>query len=106
MVQLSQQASNALALSNLGNVKGIIAVTLATITSGLAGTLVEKLLKSSNSDLWIRNGQISLIGFLMSVVGCFVNDRKSIISQGILYGYTPIVWGVITLQAIGGLVMT
>jgi len=104
MVQLSQQANSVLTLNTFRNAKGLAAVILATLTSGLAGTLVEKLLKSSNSSIWIRNSQMSLIGLIMSVIGCFVNDRGTIAVQGVFYGYTPLVWGVITLQAIGGLV--
>ncbi|KAL7421949.1 hypothetical protein Q5752_003721 [Cryptotrichosporon argae] len=54
--------------------RGFVAVTLACMTSGLAGVYFELLLKSSSAgaapppDLWIRNTQLSLFSLVPAVV--------------------------------------
>ena len=77
--------------------RGFLAVTLACMTSGLAGVYFEFILKSSSGstpppDLWVRNTQLSLfslvpavvpilftrsgpdgVGWLGRVMGCFNN---------------------------------
>ena len=65
---------------------------------------MEKLLKQSNSSIWIRNMQVSSIGIVFSALMCFTKDGALIKSAGFFKGYTPYVWSVILLQAIGGLV--
>merc|ERR1711862_857677 len=37
--------------------------------------------------------------------GCFMQDGAKIMQDGFLQGYSPIVWTVILLQAVGGLVV-
>jgi UDP-sugar transporter A1/2/3 len=56
--------------------RGFIAVTMACLTSGLAGVYFEFILKSSNSgpnakpppDLWVRNTQLSFFSLLPALV--------------------------------------
>lgn len=53
--------------------RGFIAVTLACMTSGLAGVYFEYLLKNGSPstgqpDLWIRNTQLSLFSFIPALV--------------------------------------
>ncbi|WVQ99499.1 hypothetical protein IAU59_006634 [Kwoniella sp. CBS 9459] len=57
---------------------GFLAVTLACMTSGLAGVYFEFILKSSSSssapppDLWVRNTQLSLFSLVPAVVPIIV----------------------------------
>ncbi|KAK1924098.1 hypothetical protein DB88DRAFT_489076 [Papiliotrema laurentii] len=53
--------------------RGFIAVTLACMTSGLAGVYFEYILKSSSGsapppDLWVRNTQLSLFSLIPALV--------------------------------------
>jgi UDP-sugar transporter A1/2/3 len=53
--------------------RGFIAVTLACMTSGLAGVYFEFILKSSSGsspppDLWVRNTQLSLFSLVPALV--------------------------------------
>lgn len=51
--------------------KGFMAVTLACLTSGLAGVYFELILKTGsggNSDLWVRNTQLSLFSLIPALV--------------------------------------
>jgi len=84
---------------------GLIAVLSACGTSGLAGVYLEKILKQTDASIWLRNIQLALFGAILAFVGCFMTDGKAIMADGLTQGYTPLVWGVIALQAIGGLVV-
>ncbi|GMK55497.1 hypothetical protein CspeluHIS016_0205530 [Cutaneotrichosporon spelunceum] len=52
--------------------RGFVAVTMACLTSGLAGVYFEVLLKSGTSsgtpDLWVRNTQLSLFSLIPALV--------------------------------------
>jgi len=84
---------------------GLVAVLSACVTSGLAGVYLEKILKQTDASIWLRNIQLALFGALAAFVGCFVTDGSKIAQDGFLQGYSSLVWGVILLQAVGGLVV-
>jgi UDP-sugar transporter A1/2/3 len=57
--------------------RGFVAVTLACLTSGLAGVYFELILKSSSGsspppDLWVRNTQLSLFSLVPAIVPILV----------------------------------
>ncbi|KIR54000.1 solute carrier family 35 (UDP-sugar transporter), member A1/2/3 [Cryptococcus gattii Ru294] len=58
-------------------VRGFVAVTLACMTSGLAGVYFEFILKSSSGssapDLWVRNTQLSLFSLVPALVPIIIN---------------------------------
>jgi UDP-sugar transporter A1/2/3 len=63
-------------------------------------------LKSSKASIWIRNIQLSIIGIFMSMAACYARDYNELLKRGSLFvGYDKYVWGVITLQAAGGLIV-
>ena len=66
---------------------------------------MEKTLKNVRASIWIRNIQVSAIGCVFSAVACGLKDFSAITATGLLTGYTELVWGVIVLQALGGLVV-
>lgn len=107
--QLSQRTSAAItfASSPVCTSLGLGAVILASITSGLAGVLIEKLIKGgrASSTIWVRNSQMGLIGCVVSAISCLLKDITVIQTKGLLVGFFPAVWGVIALQALGGLVV-
>jgi UDP-sugar transporter A1/2/3 len=81
-------------------------VLLGCRTSGFAGVYFEMVLKSSKASIWLRNIQLSVIGLFMSVLGCYLRDFDELIERGDFFsGYNKYVWGVITLQAAGGLIV-
>jgi len=84
---------------------GFGAVTMATLTSGFAGVYFEKILKTGPTSVWLRNIQLAMFGtiFGLMIVYCF--DFKAVMAKGFFQGYSPIVWMVIILQAIGGLII-
>jgi UDP-galactose transporter len=65
----------------------------------------EKILKGSQTSLWLRNVQMGLPSVVIALVVVFVQDSSAVASRGFLGGYTPIVWTVVTVQAVGGLIV-
>ena len=85
---------------------GLGAVILACFSSGFAGVYFEKILKSMDSNLWIRNIQLGLFSLGFSLIACYAADGKAISEKGsFFYGYNRLVVVVILLQAAGGLVV-
>jgi len=84
---------------------GLVAVLCATGTSGFSGVYFEKILKGSTTSLWLRNVQMGLPSVVIAFVAVLVQDSKALATQGFFGGYTPVVWTVVTVQAVGGLIV-
>ncbi|XP_039603945.1 CMP-sialic acid transporter [Polypterus senegalus] len=82
---------------------GFIYIAIAVLCSGFAGVYFEKVLKSSDTSLWVRNIQMYLSGIIVTLAGVYMSDGTQVIEKGFLYGYTPWVWFVIFLASVGGL---
>jgi len=86
-------------------VVGLVAVLSACVTSGLAGVYLEKILKQTDASIWLRNIQLAICGSALGFLGALWQDGAKIREGGFLQGYNRLVWGVILLQAVGGLVV-
>lgn len=85
---------------------GTSSVLVSCLTSALAGVYLEKIMKSEGGTLmWMRNIQISFISTLFALIGCISKDWSLIARNGFFQGYSPLVWSVIALQALGGLIV-
>ena len=67
-------------------------------------------LKSSRASIWLRNIQLAFIGIFIAGANCLINDYDGIFNTpdgklGFFRGYNNIVWGVITFQVAGGLIV-
>jgi len=108
LVQLSSQKSNSSSSSSSsGNATlGLISILLACCSSGFAGVYFEKVLKSSNDvSVWVRNVQLALIGIVVGLMGVCSKDAAAVRAYGFFQGYSPIVWTVVCLQALGGIMV-
>lgn len=105
LIQLPRDSGSAASQSSGNAAVGLAAVLSACVTSGLAGVYLEKILKQTDSSIWMRNIQLAFFGGLLSLVGCFVQDGEKIQEKGFMQGYSLLVWAVIFLQAVGGLVV-
>ncbi|XP_076133024.1 UDP-galactose translocator [Alosa pseudoharengus] len=85
--------------------KGLVAVVVSCLSSGFAGVYFEKILKGSSASVWLRNVQLGIFGTVLGLLGLWWNDGTAIAEKGFLFGYTPMVWGVILNQAFGGLLV-
>ena len=85
---------------------GLVAVLCAACTSGFSGVYFEKILKGSQTTLWVRNIQMGIPSIIIAYVTCLTKDYKAIVEGGgFLQGYTTIVWIVVLVQAAGGLIV-
>jgi UDP-galactose transporter len=97
---------------------GLLAVAVACMTSGFAGTFFELQLKTpsfSHSScsqelakefsMWVRNMHLAMFALSIGLVGSFYKDGAIILERGFLQGYTPLTWLVIFLEAAGGIVV-
>ncbi|XP_058469986.1 CMP-sialic acid transporter [Solea solea] len=82
---------------------GFIAIAVAVLCSGFAGVYFEKVLKSSDTSLWVRNIQMYLSGIIVTLIGVYMNDGDKILEKGFFFGYTPWVCFVVFLASVGGL---
>lgn len=84
---------------------GLIAVLCAACTSGFSGVYFEKILKGSQTSLWLRNVQMGIPSVFIAFVTVYAKDAAAVSQQGFLGGYTSLVWTVVTVQAVGGLIV-
>ncbi|XP_070781508.1 CMP-sialic acid transporter [Enoplosus armatus] len=82
---------------------GFIAIAIAVLCSGFAGVYFEKVLKSSDTSLWVRNIQMYLSGIVVTLIGVYLNDGNNVLEKGFFFGYTPWVFFVVFLASMGGL---
>mmetsp|Transcript_23130 Transcript_23130/g.39137 ORF Transcript_23130/g.39137 Transcript_23130/m.39137 type:complete len:349 (+) Transcript_23130:148-1194(+) len=102
--QEAQHLDNEESMANL--VTGFSTVMLAICLSGFAGVYFEKILKKKQSNVWLRNIQLGMTSILLSLGAIyFSGDIDVVVEQGFFYGYTPVVWTCILLQAVGGLLV-
>jgi len=84
--------------------KGLVAVLLACVTSGLAGVYFEKLLKGSTVSLWTRNLQLALYS-IVTGVGTLALSEPDLAREDLFRGFTPASWLCIVNNALGGLLI-
>ncbi|CAO3600386.1 unnamed protein product [Absidia cylindrospora] len=84
---------------------GLMAVITSCISSGFAGCYFEKILKTSDTSMWVRNIQLGISGAFFSLVGMLAYDMQPIREGGLLQGYDGLTWIVVVNQALGGLLV-
>nr|CAB3266230.1 UDP-galactose translocator [Phallusia mammillata] len=85
--------------------KGLIAVIASCISSGFAGVYFEKILKGSKGSVWLRNIQLGLFGAISGLIGVWTKDGAGVAEKGLFFGFTPLVYFIICIQAFGGLLV-
>ncbi|KAI8075225.1 nucleotide-sugar transporter [Gongronella butleri] len=84
---------------------GLLAVITSCISSGFAGCYFEKILKTSETSMWVRNIQLGISGAFFSLIGMLMYDSQPIREGGLLQGYGMLTWVVVANQALGGLLV-
>ncbi|KAJ7685273.1 nucleotide-sugar transporter-domain-containing protein [Mycena polygramma] len=86
--------------------KGFIAVATACLTSGLAGVYFEMVLKNSQTDLWVRNVQLSLFSLLPALTPVFylyASDPQDGWVSTLFHNFGGWAWATVSVQVFGGL---
>lgn len=112
LVQLDKVEFNASQSAQPQNsLSGFTAVLGACLTSGFGGVYFEWVLKRAPSEtrappsVWAKNVQLSMFAFVIALMTCYGKDNAAIKDKGFFQGYSPLVVGVISLEAGGGLVV-
>lgn len=105
LVQLSKGGETRQILVEQNRVLGFSTALGACVLSGFAGIYFEKMLKTSDLSVWMRNIQLSLLSLPLSFVGCFISDGAKISKNGFFFGYDFVVIFLILLNAGGGLIV-
>lgn len=104
-VQLSQGGENRVISVEQNRTLGFAAALGACVLSGFAGIYFEKMLKTSDLSVWMRNIQLSLLSLPLSLITAFANDGSAISEKGFFYGYDWFIYFLVLLQACGGLIV-
>lgn len=105
MVQLSQGGENRVIAVEQNRTLGFAAALGACVLSGFAGIFFEKMLKTSDLSVWMRNIQLSLLSLPLSLITAYANDGSEIGDKGFFYGYDGFIYYLVLLQACGGLIV-
>lgn len=105
LVQLSQGGETRVITVEQNRTLGFAAALGACILSGFAGIFFEKMLKTSDLSVWMRNIQLSLLSLPLSLLTSFVSDHSAISQKGFFFGYDLFVYFLVLLQAGGGLIV-
>jgi UDP-sugar transporter A1/2/3 len=103
-----RETSSEEAEANNSVIEGSIIVLAAAVTSGFAGTYLEKMYKEGlviRRTVWYRNTQLACLSLPVAVLVAHRQDSWLINANGWFQGYDLVVWGIITLQALGGLIV-
>ncbi|KAF4719416.1 hypothetical protein FOZ63_027042, partial [Perkinsus olseni] len=119
IVQLSQLKENDddTKKDNASLVVGICAILFACMTSGFAAVYFEYMLKrgSTGKDgapnvqkpytIWVRNFQLASFASTSAICTMLIKDHEALRQDGFFYGYSPLTWTTIFLEAGGGLIV-
>jgi len=84
---------------------GVGAVLASSVLSGFANVYFEKVVKTQQDvTIWMRNVQLGLFS-LPQAASLMASDRAIIAASGPLVGFSPLVWSVVLLKALGGLLV-
>ncbi|XP_065573626.1 UDP-N-acetylglucosamine transporter-like [Artemia franciscana] len=107
-VQLPTGASkipDATSIQSHQKIIGLVAVLISCLSSGFAGVFYEKLLKHGNQkSIIIRSLQLGLFSLISGSVAVMLS-LQNIREFGFFFGYTPVIWTIVCVQAFGGLVI-
>lgn len=82
---------------------GVLASVGAAGLSGFAGVYLEKTFNKGTASLLQMNVWLAIISLPLQALAMFEFDREGILANGLFHGFHPDTWGVIFIQAIGGL---
>lgn len=92
---------------------GLISVTVACLSSALAGVYFEKVIKTSSAgdkqkpvSVWMRNIQLAFFTIITALIqGMFTNHTSDASALSYFHGFTFWPWVLVCLQAGGGLLV-
>lgn len=105
MVQVSGSSEPSARNSEQNRVIGFTAALAACGLSGFAGIYFEKILKTTDVSVWLRNVQLSLLSIPFGLGTCILSDWSQLTTKGWFYGYDAFIIYLVLLQAGGGMIV-
>lgn len=91
----------------LDEARGLTATLGAALISALAGVYCEKILKDSDTSIWVRNVHFSIYGCLLGIMGLVVTgELGQVLSDGLFAGYHPLIWVAVVNNGVGGILVS
>uniref|UniRef100_A0A8D8ZSQ5 CMP-sialic acid transporter n=1 Tax=Cacopsylla melanoneura TaxID=428564 RepID=A0A8D8ZSQ5_9HEMI len=81
-------------------------VIVASISSGFTNVYLEKIYKSSDDTLLIKNLQLSLLSIPISIGNILIQDGATVSQRGLFYAYDVPVLTLVLFNALGGLIIS
>jgi solute carrier family 35 (UDP-sugar transporter), member A1/2/3 len=108
----SSGSSSSTAATDQNLFVGLLAVTIACVSSALAGVYFEKVVKTAGTDkqkpvsVWMRNIQLAFFTIWTALFqGWYSGNQAEGSNQPYFHGFTGWVWILVGLQAGGGLLV-
>lgn len=107
----SKQSSASTSKTEQSLFVGLVAVSIACMSSALAGVYFEKVLKkpekevATQASLWMRNMQLAFFSVIIALGQSVYEGKKDDVGKPYLHGFTIWVWVLVALQAGGGLLV-
>ncbi|KAL1452953.1 hypothetical protein WDU94_007135 [Cyamophila willieti] len=92
--------------TNNNQLLGFGQVIVASITSGFTNVYLEKIYKSSDDTLLIKNLQLSLLSIPISIGNILIQDGSTVRERGLFYAYDFPVLTLVLFNALGGLIIS
>lgn len=105
LVQLSQGGEARVITVEQNRLLGFTAAIAACFLSGFAGIFFEKMLKTSDLSVWMRNIQLSLLSLPLALMTAFFSNSSEVAQKGFFFGFDSFVYFLVLLQACGGLIV-
>eukprot|EP00727_Mastigamoeba_balamuthi_P000057 m51a1_g10048 putative udp-n-acetylglucosamine (369) ;mRNA; r:39636-40902 len=84
---------------------GVLAVLAMVTTSGVSGTVTERLLKDARSTIWERNFHLSIYGSAFALVSVLVFDGGRVLDEGFFTGHSLVSMVIVVVGAVGGILV-
>eukprot|EP00425_Heterocapsa_triquetra_P022468 CAMPEP_0195150044 /NCGR_PEP_ID=MMETSP0448-20130528/178150_1 /TAXON_ID=66468 /ORGANISM="Heterocapsa triquestra, Strain CCMP 448" /LENGTH=312 /DNA_ID=CAMNT_0040188711 /DNA_START=1 /DNA_END=936 /DNA_ORIENTATION=+ len=94
--------------SDLDPRKGLLAVVVASTTSGLAGCYTELMLKTEKMPMWLQSAQVAAVSAIIlaftvmwsGTAGAFADGQRALVT-----GIGAMTWVVVSMVSVGGLIV-
>lgn len=104
LVQWKDSASNSLG-ADANPMIGLSAVAACSLLSGFAGVFLERMLKGTQTSLWVRNIQLCLFSVPLQLLAIAQQDSAAVSARGLLGGFNQAAWLVVLINTGGGLLV-
>ncbi|XP_039254589.2 CMP-sialic acid transporter-like [Styela clava] len=85
---------------------GISAVMVAVFCSPFAGVYFEKMVKESDTSIWVRNLQMYAWTTTAAFLAVITKDLATVREKGFFFAYTPLVWVLLCIGGVNGLLVS